>query len=438
MRGRPKRAALALLFALALAITMGGVAQATAAARWVIVQFQPGRDKRENVESIEMAIELAGSIGADFVLLPELATTMYPWGAAADVVSYYGEAAEPVPSGPTCQRFAAQAARYEMYVGWGMAESDGDGGVYNSFVLMGPDGSHVGTYRKVHLVPGVESAIFRAGSATTLLTTSFGRIGILICFDRRFPEMARSYALQGADLLIVASATSDRVVDEFLLPARAYENDVWLLFANQVGPHPQPGAGPMHGDSRIIDPLGATRAVASGDAVELLVADVSAEDLALSSGILAWRRPELYAAPIASDADAEAGDSEESGATRPGSGADDTRGVSLDDAVVLARGVLADAIADGSAPSAESPILYVLPRTVSVGERIMSWTESVFEAASETWFVFIDLEPSANWEHPAHYLFVDARTGEAVSVASTVPPTILSEMLIVADEPSGG
>ncbi len=427
MRGRWKRAAAVWLVVLAFAPAIAGIAQSTEGVRWVIVQFQPGRDQQENISSIDMAIELAGSIGADFVLLPELATTMYPWGSGADVRSYYIEAAEAVPAGATCQRFAAQAARYEMYVGWGMAESDGAGGVYNSFVMIGPDGSLVGTYRKLHLVPGIETSIFRPGSEFELLNTSFGRIGILICFDRRFPELARAYALQGADLLVVASATNDGAVDEFLLPARAYENDVWLLFANQIGPHPQPGIAPMHGDSRIIDPLGVTRARASSDAVELLVLDVSLRDLALGSGILAWRRPDMYQQQSAIV------DETETVPTDPSAG-----GFDLDDAVSFARQMGTTGSVEGASMGDEAPIVYALPRLIVAGERIESWTQTVFEATNDAWFVFIDLEPAANWEHPAQYLFMDAASGEVTIVAATVPPMNLSELIVPADEPAGG
>ena len=426
------RVAAWLLVAMLIPATVA-VAQATLTTRWVIVQFQPERDQQRNIDSIDMAIELAGSIGADLVLLPELATTMYPWGIGSDVTDYYSTAAERVPEGPTCSRFAAQAARYEMYVGWGMAEADGSGGIYNSFVMIGPDGSHVGTYRKIHLVPGIETAIFRAGSQVELLPTSLGKIGVLICFDRRFPELARSYTLQGADILVVPSATSDRAVDEFLLPARAYENDLWLLFANQVGPHPQPRTDPMHGDSRVIDPLGETRARASGDQVELLVIDVSLEDVAMSTGILNWRRPDVYGQAAAITE--EEGAVPEEAIEGPHAG---TGGGTLDDALASARQIVSEAIAAGSVPGEESPVLYVLPQPLAAGERIESWTGIVFEATGDTWFVFVDLEPSANWEHPSRYLFVDVATGETTITAATVPPINLSEMIIAGEGEAGG
>ncbi len=405
------------------------VAQTTATTRWVIVQFQPERDQQRNIDSIDMAVELAGSIGADLVLLPELATTMYPWGTGSDVADYYTAAAEMVPTGPTCSRFAAQAARYEMYVGWGMAESDGSGGIYNSFVMVGPDGSHVGTYRKIHLVPGIETAIFRAGSEVELLSTSLGEIGVLICFDRRFPELARAYAVEGADILVVPSATSDRTVDEFLLPARAYENDLWLLFANQVGPHPQPRTDPMHGDSRVIDPRGETRGRASGDQVELLVIDVPLEDVEMSTGILGWRRPDVYEQALATTESEGAMPEEAVEGLDAASGDAGAGAVSLDDAVASAR----QTVSDG-----ETPVLYVLPQPLVAGERIESWTGVVFEATSDVWFVFVDLEPSANWEHPTRYLFVDVVTGETTVTAATVPPINLGEMVIAGEEQAGG
>ncbi len=436
MHGRWKRAALILLLLLAVVPAVAGAGQSAGGVRWVIVQFQPGRDQQANIDSIAMSIELAGSVGADFVLLPELATTTYPWGSGDEVRDYYIDAAEAVPAGATCQRFAALAAQYEMYVGWGMAESDGAGGVYNSFVMIGPDGSHIGTYRKVHLVPGIERTIFLPGSSVELLSTSFGEVGILICFDRRFPELARAYALQGADLLVVASATNDREVDEFLLPTRAYENDVWLLFANQVGPHPQSGVRPMHGDSRIIDPLGVTRGRASAEAVELLVVDITPQDLALGSGILAWRRPEVYSQPSGAIEETAEGQTGSPNGTDPEPGAESAGGVDLAGAIVVARQRLMDTSGAGTGSGDESLILYVLPRVITTGERIESWTQTVFEATNDSWFFFVDFQPAANWEHPAEYLFVNGATGEVTIVAATEPPTNFSELLVVPDEPA--
>ncbi|HKZ90277.1 MAG TPA: carbon-nitrogen hydrolase family protein, partial [Thermoplasmata archaeon] len=106
-------------------------------------------------------------------------------------------------------------------------------------VLTMPDG-RVASYRKVHPAnfgPFEEGLYFGRGSELTLVDTKLGKIGLLICYDAFFPELSKAYALQGADILAIISAapaTSKSFFDK-ILPARAIENAVFVLYANLVG-----------------------------------------------------------------------------------------------------------------------------------------------------------------------------------------------------------
>jgi len=111
--------------------------------------------------------------------------------------------------------------------------------LFNTSVLVAPDGK-VASYRKVYPAnfgPFEEGLYFGRGSELTLARTKLGKIGLLICYDAFFPELAKAYALQGADLLAIISAapaTSKPFFDR-ILPARAIENALFVLYANLVG-----------------------------------------------------------------------------------------------------------------------------------------------------------------------------------------------------------
>ncbi len=153
------------------------------------------------------------------------------------------------------------------------------------------DGTLAGRYRKTHLWAADERAAFSPGDGTPLIVELGGlRCGIVICYDVEFPEVVRGLALAGAQVLLVPTALDDEAVARVLVPARAMENRVAIAYANHVGPG-------FCGASVIAGPDGRELARAGTGAEELLVADVTAEDLARARGLgdyLADRRPETY------------------------------------------------------------------------------------------------------------------------------------------------
>ena len=187
-------------------------------------------DKMKNLKKLEKAV---GAAKADLFLAGELFLSGY---MARDA---FAQLAEPI-DGPAVKTVQFIAREYSTRVVFGMPErEESTKRLFNSSVLVAPDGK-VASYRKVYLAnfgPFEEGLYFGRGDGLTLAETKLGKIGLLICYDAFFPELAKAYALQGADLLAIISAspaTSKPFFDR-ILPARAIENALPVLYANLVG-----------------------------------------------------------------------------------------------------------------------------------------------------------------------------------------------------------
>lgn len=169
----------------------------------------------------------------DLLVFPELATTGYECGLR------FADLAEPVP-GPTLNALAKEAADFRVHIAVGMAtRAKVETVLYNSVILVGPDGDLVGVYHKVHL-RGEERIVFRAGYRFPVFETAFGPVGLLAGWDVVFPEAARSLVLDAAELIVVCAAWDEtwREVWPILVRARAAENAVFVAAANRGGEEP--------------------------------------------------------------------------------------------------------------------------------------------------------------------------------------------------------
>ncbi len=257
-------------------------------------------DSRESILVRMLALlEQAAQRGAKLVVFPELAfTTFFPrWLLEGGELDQYYERAMPSPNvQPLFDR--ARALGVGFYVGY--AELTPEGGHYNSAVLVQPDGSILGRYRKVHLPGSVEPRegarfqqlekryfdygdlgfpAFRAGSAWNGAIT-----GMMICNDRRWPESWRVLGLQGVELVCVGynsaaydpngGSTEDAALRTFhaklVVQANAYMNATWAVAVAKAGN--EDGSG-LIGGSCIVDPNGVIVAEAATLGDELLVAD---------------------------------------------------------------------------------------------------------------------------------------------------------------------
>ena len=227
---------------------------------------------------------------ADLVVFPELFTTGYR-RAGLD----HARLAEPIPDGSSVVRLARAAAAAGIAVGGTLLERDGST-IYDTAILIGPDGEMVGRYRKSHLYPA-ERPYFAAGESLTVLPLRDElRVGMAICFEHAFPEIFTELALEGANLIAIPSAVP--VGYEHLLElrtrARAQDNQLFVAAANLVG---NDGEAQWCGGSLIIDPRGDVLAAAGADGPAVIVAAVELDRIPAERArepALVNRRPELY------------------------------------------------------------------------------------------------------------------------------------------------
>jgi len=218
-----------------------------------VVQMAPKIfDKESNLEKIKHFIKQihADDPENDLIIFPELITTGYECGE-----EFY-ELAEPFPDSRTISFLTKLAKHYDTHIIFGFAEEDSamKGVLYNSAALIDNKGIPVGVYRKVHLF-GTEKQVFRPGCEYPLFRLEIGNIGIFICWDTLFPEVARIYALKGADLLAVCANWESPYSKEwdFITSARAFDNTLHLAASNRIG---KDNTLSFFGHSRILNPLG--------------------------------------------------------------------------------------------------------------------------------------------------------------------------------------
>lgn len=167
--------------------------------------------------------------GADLLVLPELFATGYHIG---DQVAARAEPAD----GPIGQAISALAKSFGVAIHYGFPEAD-DARIYNSAQCFGPDGARLGGHRKLAIPPGFERGHFTPGQECRLFTYRDVRIATLICYDAEFPEIVRRAATLGAELVLVPTALGAQWgwVARCMIPTRAFENGVFLAYANSAG-----------------------------------------------------------------------------------------------------------------------------------------------------------------------------------------------------------
>jgi 5-aminopentanamidase len=247
----------------------------------------------DGLAALERAAREAAAGGARLLVTPELSLTGYdPRGGIA-------ARAEPA-DGPSARAVADIAAAHGLAVVYGYPELDpGTGELYNSAALVGPDGALLASYRKTHLYGGHEKLCFTPGDRLVVQAELDGvRLGLLVCYDVEFPEAVRAHALAGTELLVVPTALMRPydIVAETLVPARAWENQLYVAYADRTGPE---GEFDFAGLSCLAAPDGTVPLRAGRDAA-LLLGEADTELLHASrthNGYLDDRRPELYARP---------------------------------------------------------------------------------------------------------------------------------------------
>jgi len=243
------------------------------------IQLSAGPDKGANLERAERLVRLAAARGADLVALPEV----FNWrGRRPDE-----RAAAESLAGESIARMAALARdlRIHLVAGSITELAEGQPRNYNTSTLLGPDGSLLGVYRKIHLfdvdLPGRvtirESDAKLPGAQVVSVSTAIGQIGLTVCYDIRFPELYRSLVFGGAQIITVPSAFTFPTGEahwEALLRARAIENQVYIMAPAQFGPNVHGFSD--YGNSMIVDPWGRVLARAA-DQEGVVVAPIDLE-----------------------------------------------------------------------------------------------------------------------------------------------------------------
>ena len=265
--------------------------------RVALLQMNCSGSRQQNLVSAERMIREAARRQAQVLLLPEIFHELF---FITDLNSRYFEAAEPIP-GPITAIMQKLARELSVVIVAPIYESVDRSVYYNSAAVIDADGELLGTYRKNHIPLNTifyEKLYFKPGNlGYPVFNTRFGKIGVLICHDRHYPEGARALALNGAEIVLIPSATPDkslsRKVWEKELCAHAIFNEYFVAGLNRTG---KEGNYLYYGLSVAFDPAGELLAQAGPDE-EVLIFDCDFD--LITQRRRAWqfyrdRRPDTY------------------------------------------------------------------------------------------------------------------------------------------------
>lgn len=230
-------------------------------------------DVAGNLQRVDQAAKDAAAAGAQVLVCPEMFVTGYAIGAAA-----VQQLAQPA-DGAWAQAIAGIAQRHGIAVVYGYPERDAGGTVFNAAQWINAQGQRCLNYRKTWLFGELDRQQFAPGAPSPAAFTFQGwTVGLLICYDVEFPEATRTLALAGADLIVVPTANMPQYdfVAQALVPVRAYENQLYVAYANYVGAEGEVNYG---GLSLVAAPDGRVVAQADREAT-LLIATLDDAHLA--------------------------------------------------------------------------------------------------------------------------------------------------------------
>lgn len=265
--------------------------------RLALVQLAVGTIKEDNLSRAVKLIKQAATNGAQVVSLPECFNS--PYGT-----SFFPEYAEPIP-GPSSETLMAAARENKVWLVGGSIPEEDCGKLYNTCAVFNPEGEMIAKHRKVHLfdidVPGKitfkESTTLSPGNNLTMFDTPFCKIGIGICYDIRFAELAQIYARSGCKLLLYPGAfnmTTGPLHWELLQRARALDNQVYVATASPA----RDACGPYvaWGHSTAVNPWGEVIATTE-HAEDIVYVDVDldvVDQVRAQIPVTSQRRRDLY------------------------------------------------------------------------------------------------------------------------------------------------
>ncbi|KAM4575593.1 omega-amidase NIT2 [Fundulus diaphanus] len=276
---------------------MRAVTKAMSKFRLAVVQLQVSSAKADNLSRVRRLVKEAAGQGSEVVLLPECFNS--PYGT-----SFFSTYAEKIP-GESTQVLSEVASENKLYlVGGSIPEEDG-GRLYNSCAVFGPDGEMIVKHRKIHLfdidVPGKirfqESETLSPGNSLSMFDTPFCKVGVGICYDMRFAELAQLYSRKGCQLLVYPGAfntTTGPAHWELLQRGRAVDNQVYVATASPA--RDEAASYVAWGHSTVVNPWGEVIAKA-GPEETIVYADIDLQylaDIRQQIPITSQRRDDLY------------------------------------------------------------------------------------------------------------------------------------------------
>ena len=262
------------------------------------IQMSTVADKMENVRTVKAYLEKIKDENPDFVILPEMFCCPYQ----TENFPIYAEK----EGGPVWQQLSGYAKQYGIYlIGGSMPEKDAEGNVYNTSYIFDREGKQIGKHRKVHLfdidVKGgqtfKESDMLTAGDSDTVFDTEFGKIGVMLCFDIRFPELSRMMVNDGAKVIFVPAAfnmTTGPAHWELSFRTRALDNQIYMV---GCAPARDVSAGYISwGHSIVTDPWGrVTGMLDENEGILLAELDMDYEEQVREElPLLKSRRKDIY------------------------------------------------------------------------------------------------------------------------------------------------
>jgi predicted amidohydrolase len=244
-------------------------------------------DVRKNTNTAEEMITEAGRRGSHLIVLPELWSTGYALDNAKELGSQLNVG--------IFAQAASLATQHKVSVVGSMLEKRGLE-VTNSATFFAPNGRLMGVYRKVHLFRLMEEDRWlQPGSAPLIMDLPWGTTGVAICYDLRFPELFRRYAVQGAKVIVLPAEWPVERIDHWrtLLQARAIENQCYMIATNAAGPTGNTNFG---GHSMIVDPWGKI-VMEVGEQPTLATAEIDIDYVDVIRNripVLEDRRPDVY------------------------------------------------------------------------------------------------------------------------------------------------
>jgi len=255
-------------------------------------------DCDSNLANVEAKTKEAAADGAQLIIFPEAVITGYCYESLEEALAHV----EPAPAG-SIERITSLCRELDVFVAYATLERTGDDQVRNVAFLLGRDGV-VGRYDKAHLpFMGVDRFTTAGNDAPEVYEVAGIRVGMIICYDLAFPEITRSLALAGADLIVqmTNSPSPGDFARQVAVPARAWENGAYFARANRIGTE---RGFEFPGLAQICDPLGKTAAEAAHAEPAIIYADIDPEVARdkqrivepgkFETNIFEDRRPELY------------------------------------------------------------------------------------------------------------------------------------------------